>query len=291
MAMNEALPSTGPNPSTVLRLEGKDALGLLHRISTQSLVDLAPGEARSTLFCDFRGRLLHRAAVCTAEEGALWLVRDGAPGESLAAFIDRHVFRDDVRIVDHSHAWAVEPAPAPETSPGTWEERDGAPRLIHLAGWTLMLGSPRPLDPSWLAEHERSRIRLGRPSHGHEIVEDFNPFEVGLGGEVHLDKGCFTGQEALLRLITRRSVRRGLALLEGRGRPRAPSEIRVSGRRAGRLTSAIADPSAAEPGRWVGLAVLDRAVEAGPLDIEGCEPTGAPRFFTAPSPLGRPAVA
>src|SRR5689334_24827944 len=46
------------------------------------------------------------------------------------------------------------------------------------------------------------RIRAARPRHGHEVTSSFTPFEVGLAHEVHLDKGCFTGQEALMRLIT-----------------------------------------------------------------------------------------
>jgi len=45
---------------------------------------------------------------------------------------------------------------------------------------------------------EAARIRLGWPRHGHEIRDEFNAFEIGLARDVHLDKGCFTGQEALL---------------------------------------------------------------------------------------------
>src|SRR5262245_44455690 len=84
--------------STVIRLEGRDALGLLHRISTQSLEELAPGHVRSTLFCDFRGRLLHRAAVALSRDGVVWLVRPDSAPEQLAGHIERHVFREDVRV-------------------------------------------------------------------------------------------------------------------------------------------------------------------------------------------------
>src|SRR5256885_9600045 len=88
--------------STALRLEGRDALPLLHRISTQALLDLRPGHARSTLFCDFRGRLLHRAVVAVTSDGAVWLLRPDAAGAELAAFIDRHLFRDEIAIADRS---------------------------------------------------------------------------------------------------------------------------------------------------------------------------------------------
>src|SRR5712692_4942056 len=99
----DAPTATGREPgSSALRLAGRDVLALLHRISTNALLDLAQGEARATLFCDFRGRLLHRAVVYLDRDGAGWLLRDDAPGAPLGAFVDRHVFREDVRIEDRS---------------------------------------------------------------------------------------------------------------------------------------------------------------------------------------------
>jgi len=73
---------------TLLRLEGRDALDLLHRISTQALDQLEPGTSHATLFCDFRGRLQHRAVVAVASDGAVWLLRADAPGSELAATVD-----------------------------------------------------------------------------------------------------------------------------------------------------------------------------------------------------------
>src|SRR5689334_25389431 len=75
-------PSTTPAPvgrGAVLRLEGRDTVGVVHRIWTAFLEDLPPGECRVTLFCDFRGRLLHRVVVGLAPGGAVWLARADAP--------------------------------------------------------------------------------------------------------------------------------------------------------------------------------------------------------------------
>src|SRR5437762_11969801 len=83
--------------TTALRLTGRDTLPLLHRVTTNALEDLQPGEARATLWCDFRGRLQFRAIVAVASDGAVWLLRADAPGAELAAAIDKIVFRDDVR--------------------------------------------------------------------------------------------------------------------------------------------------------------------------------------------------
>jgi folate-binding protein YgfZ len=201
-----------PLEATTLRLTGRDALSLLHRISTQALLDLKPGEERATLFCDFRGRLLHRAVVSVGDDGALSL-RSQTPAAELAAFLDRHIFRDEVALEDRSGGAAPEPSGA----------------------------------------RELERIRSGAARHGHEIAEAFNPYEVGLAADVHLDKGCYTGQEALQRLITYSSVRRELARVSGAGAaPAVPTEVTRAGEKVGVLTSAAPE----ETGGWIGLAVI-----------------------------------
>ena len=91
--------TTSTREDSVLRLTGRDALDLLHRISTQALLDLPPGGSRATLFCDFRGRLLHRAHV-VRDADFVWLVRHDAPASELLEFVDRHRFREDVRLED-----------------------------------------------------------------------------------------------------------------------------------------------------------------------------------------------
>jgi folate-binding protein YgfZ len=247
-----------PTGSTALRLVGGDALALLHRISTNALLDLRPGEARGTLFCDFRGRLLHRAVVYR-DAGGVWLLRDDAPGETLAAFVDRHVFRDDVRLEDRSHDLHVRRVDPARANP------PGIPGSVRLEDETLAVGADSGIPAS-----ELERIRAGRAAHGHEIVEEFNPLEVGLGNEVHLDKGCYTGQEALQRLTTYRSVRRTLIRVTGAGPPPpVPREVSGGGTTVGRLTSAASIPGSAPT--WMGLAVvrLDALESASPLSVDG----------------------
>ncbi|MBI5710109.1 MAG: hypothetical protein HZC42_07385 [Candidatus Eisenbacteria bacterium] len=275
---------------TVLRLEGRDALGLLHRLSSASLADLAPGRARATLFCDFRGRMLHRAVAAVTGDGAVWLLRDDAPAPELAAYLDRHVFREDVRLADLSAGWSVGRVPARgvHPAPGTSHERDGIPLaaaaepgfVLEVRGGAASGVAPAP------ALAEARRIRAGLPRHGHEIAGEFNPFEVGLAREVHLAKGCYTGQEALLRLVTYGSVRRRLALLEGGGAPPAvPADVTCGGASAGRVTSAA--PWVTD---WVALAVLThQACEPGAaLAVAGAGAVAAVRPFPLERPPGLP---
>jgi folate-binding protein YgfZ len=223
--------------STALRLTGRDTLSLLHRVTTNALDDLQAGDARATLWCDFRGRLQFRVVVGVASDNAVWLLRADAPGAELAAALDRSIFRDDVHVEELSHVHRFELARGTTGESGVLEESDGGPAIISTGDGTRLVrpGMAEPLT-------ESARIVLLHPRHGHEIAEPFNPFEVGLAHEVHLAKGCFTGQEALQRLITYESVRRRPARVQLSGAaPSLPSDVFAKGdapgERAGVLTS------------------------------------------------------
>jgi folate-binding protein YgfZ len=262
--------------TTALLLAGRDVLPLLHRTTSNALADLAPGGARTTLFCDFRGRLLHRALVAVSADGAVWLLRWDAPGAELAAAVDRMVFRDDVRIEDRSAEFTVVLAAAGPGDAGVLGERDGVPLAVAAGDGTLLaLDGRAPLS-------ERARIARLVPRHGHEIAEAFNPFEVGLGREVHLAKGCFTGQEALQRLITYDSVRRRPVHVRLAAPPVGlPAELLAGGERAGLLTSAA---------ELDGFAVVRNEAIANPAELSLADGT-AVAVVEAPEParpLGRP---
>src|SRR5438105_689351 len=272
--------------STVLRLEGRDALTLLHRISTQALLDLCPDHARATLFCDFRGRLLHRAVVAVTSDGAVWLLRPDAAGAELTAFIDRHVFRDEVAIADRSSELEVIEA---DGSPGgaEVEERDGIPTRVAVDGAVWLVAGAGESVSTEREARERRRIQAGRAAHGREIAEAFTPYEVGLAADVHLDKGCYTGQEALQRLITYGSVRRALVRVESAGEtPALPAAVRRAGEVVGVLTSAVASEM---PGRWIGLAVVKKELATGgahDLEVGGSALTLEPLPPACPAGLG-----
>ncbi len=279
-------PTTG-SAGALVRLAGPDALPLLHRIATAYLADLAPGQVRATLFCDFRARLLHRAAVAVTADGAVWLLRDDGPGEELRAFVDRSVFRENLTLADAGIGHVVRARRGtPALPPGTLREANGLPREVQVDDAFAVVVDDAPgvvSDPI----DELDRIVRGQPRHRHEIAEDFTPFEVGLAHEVHLSKGCFTGQETLMRLVTYRGPRRRLVGLAGSGAaPDVPGDLLRAGERCGRLTSACADGD-----DWRGLAVV--ALEAAELETVLATETGASArvVWQAPErrPLGLPA--
>ncbi len=281
-----AVPGARPGQvtGTLLCLEGRDALALLHRISTQSLLDLAPGQAAATLFCDFRGRLLHRAIVAVTGDRVVWLLRDDAPALPLADFLARFVFREDVRVTVPREDWSVRlVAGDVGLAPGAVREREGRPHEVQVRpGWALALVPPGAPPPLPALEH--ARILAGLPRHGHEISESFNPYEVGLAPEVHLRKGCYTGQEALMRLMTYHSVRRRLVRVRGDGLPPdTPHDLHGEGW----ITSVAPGGEAPGDPGWIGVAVVrHEAAEPGrELAVGGRTVTIVQAFERLP-PLG-----
>jgi folate-binding protein YgfZ len=223
--------------SSALRLTGRDTLPLLHRVTSNAIEDLQPGEARATLWCDFRGRLQLRAIVAVANDGAVWLLSADAPRAELAAAVDKSIFRDDVKVEDVSASYPFVLARGTTGEAGVLDEANSVLSIVSTGDGTRLAraGTAEPLA-------ESARIVLLHPRHGHEIADAFNPFEVGLAHEVHLAKGCFTGQEALQRLITYGSVRRRPARVQVSGAaPSLPCDVIAKGDppgdRAGVLTS------------------------------------------------------
>ncbi len=298
LATLRRLPWRRPSRRAVLVAHGADARGLLHRISTRELEDLAPGEARATLFCDFRGRLLHRA-VALAQTDHLLLLRDDDAAASLLAWIERHVFREDFRLEDRSSHWRLDAAWGDEVSRsceadslevrGSRKEEGftlvrPAERLLWAVGESSALERAIGTVPPWGPAEERQRVEAGWPAQDHEIRDEFHPFEVGLAHEVHLSKGCYTGQEALQRLVTYRSARRRLALIRGQGpAPQGmPMDLWDGTSRGGRLTSVA--PAA---DRWLGLGVLPRNWEESQVGPLGEAPTWSFAWLKEKLPLGR----
>jgi len=268
-------------PGTALRLTGRDTLSLLQRVTSNGLDDLQPGEARATLWCDYRGRLQFRAVVAVASDATVWLLRGDAPGAELAAALDKMIFRDDVRVEDLSDVHPFELARGTTGESGVLEEASGVPAIVSTGDGTRLVraGTADPLS-------EAARIVLLHPRHGHEIVDAFNPFEVGLAHEVHLAKGCFTGQEALQRLITYESVRRRPARVQVQGdAPALPAEVQAKGDLPGERAGVLTSFAAGEAFSILRHSELEACADFALTDGRPLEVIAAPE---PARPLGRP---
>jgi folate-binding protein YgfZ len=132
------------------------------------------------------------------------------------------------------------------------------PVLADVHARLAAAGTPA-LDP---AAAEAARIVALEPRFGAEITPDYFPMEVGLGPAIDYNKGCYLGQEPIVRIRDRGHINWRLVGLDvvGPGEP-APRDALESDAKpkAGRITSAARLPG----GGGVALAMLHTSVAVG----------------------------
>lgn len=106
--------------------------------------------------------------------------------------------------------------------------------------WQALMESGRGFGimPVGLGARDTLRFEASLPLYGHELNEKTTPLEAGLGRFVKLEKGSFTGRDALLRQSREGLSRRlaGLSLVD-RGVPRANYPVIIGEEAAGVVTS------------------------------------------------------
>jgi folate-binding protein YgfZ len=104
------------------------------------------------------------------------------------------------------------------------------------------------------------RVEAGIPRFHRDMDEETIPLEAGLESRaISLTKGCYVGQEVIIRVLHRghgRVARKLVGLsLEGSVVPEADSEVQADGRGIGRVTSAVTSLATQKP---IALAYVQR---------------------------------
>jgi folate-binding protein YgfZ len=254
----------------LLRASGRDARDYLHRMTTQEVNGLAPG--RSTYFAvlSAKGRLLGEGHLLGGDGGEVLLDVDPFAAPDMRAHLERFVIMDDVAFEDLSGALRVLPLLGPEAAARLGDRAAGAPRVENVRRgvpaidlW-LEEGAAESLRAALVAEGaaaldadglEALRILGGVARFGAEMDGARLPMEAGLTrAAISFGKGCYTGQEVVLRATARGHLQKGLvqlALPSGAG---AGTPLLAAGAEVGAVTSAADTPE----GR-VGLGYLRRA--------------------------------
>lgn len=116
------------------------------------------------------------------------------------------------------------------------------------------------------------RVELGRPAAAHELTEEYNPLEAGIGWTCADNKGCYTGQEIIARQITYDKITKVLVGLRSDTKLAEGSELQTDGRVVGHVTSSTMSSQLGTP---LALAIVRRPYhEAGTsLDAGGQDVT------------------
>jgi tRNA-modifying protein YgfZ len=296
-AATEAAVVVDRSHRSVLSLTGGDRKKWLHDISTQHVSDLPDGAVTQNLSLDGQGRVEDHWM--QAELGDVtYLDTEPWRGEPLLAYLRKMVFWSDVtvepadlavlsllgpRLADEPvlDALGLDSLPAEATavaSPasGRYPQPDGAfVRRIASPDIELDLVVPRAQAADWLDRltaakvrragvwaYEAHRVAALRARLGVDTDERTIPHEVGwIGSAVHLDKGCYRGQETVARVHNLGKPPRMMVLLHLDGstdRPSTGDPVLAGGRTVGRLGTVV-DHVDLGP---VGLALLKRGLPA-----------------------------
>jgi len=188
----------------VVRIEGPDRLTWLHSLTTQHLETLAPGVTLPGLVLDPQGHVEH--AFVGADDGtAFTLHTEPGRAAALVDFLERMRFMMRVELTDVTSALAV-----------TWRPARGAGyeryELVPRDQLTSYAEAAGPAAGLWA--FEALRIARGEPRFGVDTDARTIPNEVGwIGTAVHMDKGCYRGQETVARVHTLGRPPRRLTLL------------------------------------------------------------------------------
>ena len=134
---------------------------------------------------------------------------------------------------------------------------------------------------------ETLRVEAGRPRYGAELSEEVIPTEayeaIGmLPRVISFGKGCYTGQEVIVRIAHRGHVNRhlrGLRLGAAAAEPGTPLYHPETGREAGRVTSVAASPRL---GETVALAYVRRELGPGSTVRVGAPDGGSAAVVALP---------
>ena len=221
----------------VLAIPGPDRLSWLHDLTTQHLTALKPWQGTELLVLSPHGHVEHHA-VATDDGTTTWLDTEPGRAQPLLDFLAKMRFLTRVEPSDVTGEWAllslVGPAAtgfdlvAPDVCavPGpkfASADVPGRPTTVYSAaalpdgGWVRRMGYgydllvPRGGVPGWadrlgvpwagIWAYEALRVADRRPRFGLETDHRTIPAEVGwLADAVHLDKGCYRGQETVARV-------------------------------------------------------------------------------------------
>lgn len=257
-------------------LRGRDAASLLHRLSTNDITRLQPGQGTRTVLTTPIGRIIDLLAVYRLDDGLL-ITTSPDQGPPVFGLLKRNIFFNDqvtLEPVGRSHGQVALYGPA---AAALLERLSGAPvktlalhqhaeqtiadvpvRVARSApiggqGFTLFIpaaqvevvqqalteAGAQPLSDE---TYDVLRVEHGYGAFGRELSQEYIPLETGLLDAISFTKGCYVGQEIIARMESRNRLAKQLRGLRLSAPVVAPGTLSVDRKEAGDLTSAVVSP-------------------------------------------------
>ncbi|MEU3852639.1 folate-binding protein [Streptomyces sp. NPDC029554] len=233
----------------VVTVTGEDRLAWLHLLLTQHVSELPPGRATEALILSANGHIEH--ALYLVDDGeTVWAHVEPGTQEALIAYLESMKFFYRVEVADRTADIAVVHLPAgsiAEVPEGVAVRETPHGRDLFLPRADLEAYAAQAGPPAGILAYEALRVEQHRPRLGFETDHRTIPHELGwIGSAVHLQKGCYRGQETVARVQNLGKPPRRLVFLHLDGSevhlPVAGTELRLAqdgpdGRKIGFVTT------------------------------------------------------
>lgn len=285
-----------------LEVRGPDAIDWLQGLLTQDVKTLEPGRGAHATYLTPQGRMVADLRVFR-RDGSFLIDTAAVARTSLLSRLDQFVIMEDVTVADVSDTLGcltvIGPNAAASASACTGvpaDHLDALPEYGHLPldlgglvtrthdfgvpGFDLFaptasLGTWRTLLSARIgsvgeAVLDTARIEAGRPRFGVDMHDDTIPLEAGLERRaISFDKGCYVGQEVVIRILHRGQGRVARRLVWVVGAPAGRDvagwhrgdQVHLGDKVVGNAASVCWSPAR---GSWLAIAMLHRdATEPG----------------------------
>ena len=269
----------------VLAISGPDRLPWLHSICSQHVSNLADGESTEALVLSPHGHVEQHWQL-TERDDTVWLDVEPGMADDALGYLEKMRFLKRVEPSEVSDEWAVIGLVGPaadavlvaagHTPPTTRAiaalPAGGFARRTPWGDMDLVVPRARLADeitglvaagaaPAGLWAYDAKRVEARRPRLRFETDHRTIPHEVGwIDTAVHLDKGCYRGQETVARVQNLGRPPRRLVLVHLAGEsdvlPDVGASVELAGRSVGFLGTAVQHHELGP----VALAVIKRSI-------------------------------
>ncbi|MFE2129789.1 MULTISPECIES: CAF17-like 4Fe-4S cluster assembly/insertion protein YgfZ [Streptomyces] len=187
----------------VVAVTGPERLSWLHLLITQHVTELPAGQATEALILSANGHIEHALYLVDDGETTWAHVEPGTQGD-LIAYLESMKFFYRVEVADRTEEFAVVHLPAgsiDEVAKDLVVRETAYGRDVFLPRAELESFAAAHGPAAGLLAYEALRVEGHRPRVGLETDHRTIPHELGwIGTAVHLQKGCYRGQETVARV-------------------------------------------------------------------------------------------
>jgi folate-binding protein YgfZ len=193
---------------SIIEVSGDDRIKWLHDLTTQHLLNLPAGDWLPAMILDHNGHVEYQFNL--VDDGSkTFIVIDPGYAEGLLAYLLKMRFMLKVDARDASADYSVLRAPGAATVIG------GPYALVpraELDSMKQIFNESAKEVGTWALDAER--VAAGRPRHGIDTDHKAIPNELGvLNKDVHMNKGCYRGQETVAKIFNLGAPPRRLVML------------------------------------------------------------------------------